>query len=315
MLDLSKDARQTIMFVVIVLIMVLYRAFPGAEITVELLMIVAPLSGLMGALLYQPGKSRSLSWLVDTLECMALFTLVGLAGAIATYIAAIFGNGFYDESLAAIDHSLGLDWKVYYHAVVSRPLIATILWSCYTSIFVYPVVLMSYLCYLERKADAYRFLMTMGLALLITCMAFAYFPARAADVHHFGELSPLVLADHLTYGQIIAELRDGTVGLIDLSHLHGLVSCPSFHTAIAIILMQASWSVRPLRFAGVLINVLMLAATPVYGGHYFVDMLAGAAVACVAIALLPLSASPRRAVRAPVFSVRPAMVPAGAAAN
>jgi membrane-associated phospholipid phosphatase len=45
----------------------------------------------------------------------------------------------------------------------------------------------------------------------------------------------------------------------------------------------ALWPVRWIRPIAVLANVMMLAATPIDGGHYFIDLAAGLAVAVLAI--------------------------------
>ena len=45
----------------------------------------------------------------------------------------------------------------------------------------------------------------------------------------------------------------------------------------------AFWSVRAARFPALLVNALLIAATPIDGGHYFVDVIAGLVVAALAI--------------------------------
>jgi len=54
---------------------------------------------------------------------------------------------------------------------------------------------------------------------------------------------------------------------------------------LAIVLAWAFWSVPVARWIGLLINAMMLAATPISGGHYFVDILAGILIAALAISL------------------------------
>jgi membrane-associated phospholipid phosphatase len=43
------------------------------------------------------------------------------------------------------------------------------------------------------------------------------------------------------------------------------------------------WTLRGLRWVGLVVNALLIAGTPINGGHYFVDVFAGAVVAVVAI--------------------------------
>ena len=67
--------------------------------------------------------------------------------------------------------------------------------------------------------------------------------------------------------------------------------------------MVGLWPVPVLRWFGAVVNGLMIFATPVDGGHYFIDVLAG-----VIIALLCLLAA-RRIAQAARWKAPAAMVP------
>ena len=71
---------------------------------------------------------------------------------------------------------------------------------------------------------------------------------------------------------------------LDLFGLSGIVTFPSFHAASAALYTWALWQVWWFRPVAVVANAAMLAATPVDGGHYFIDLAAGIAVAALAIA-------------------------------
>jgi membrane-associated phospholipid phosphatase len=68
--------------------------------------------------------------------------------------------------------------------------------------------------------------------------------------------------------------------------MYGLVAFPSYHCIAAILFMWASWTVHSLRPFMVAVNLLMLAATPIVGGHYFVDLVAGALIVPPSIVLV-----------------------------
>jgi len=85
---------------------------------------------------------------------------------------------------------------------------------------------------------------------------------------------------------VIPALRAHQVHVVDLGHLRGLVSAPSFHTAAAVLFIHTAWRSRDLRWPVLGINLAMLLATPVEGTHYLTDMILGAAVAAVAILLV-----------------------------
>jgi membrane-associated phospholipid phosphatase len=75
----------------------------------------------------------------------------------------------------------------------------------------------------------------------------------------------------------------------------GVLTFPSFHAASAALYIWAFWPLVWLRPAVVVWNLTMIAATPLGGGHYLVDVLASIVVTILAIAaaqmvsaLLPL---------------------------
>lgn len=72
---------------------------------------------------------------------------------------------------------------------------------------------------------------------------------------------------------------------IQLNNLEELVTFPSFHTACGVLFAWALWRVRYLWIVGLILNVLMIASTPISGSHYLIDVIAGAGVAYIAIVI------------------------------
>jgi len=62
--------------------------------------------------------------------------------------------------------------------------------------------------------------------------------------------------------------------------LAAFITFPSFHAAAAVLALWALWSVWWLRPLALIANVSMLLATPLVGGHYFVDVIAGVGLPC-----------------------------------
>jgi membrane-associated phospholipid phosphatase len=71
---------------------------------------------------------------------------------------------------------------------------------------------------------------------------------------------------------------DGAHPVLQLNSIGGVVSFPSFHTIMGLIL-AAMWRKRPLIFvpAAIYCTVMLLSTLP-FGGHYFVDLVAGVGV-------------------------------------
>ncbi|MGY3080923.1 membrane-associated phospholipid phosphatase [Bradyrhizobium sp. LM6.10] len=74
-------------------------------------------------------------------------------------------------------------------------------------------------------------------------------------------------------------LRDGTFRHLIAEGAEGIISFPSLHAALGLLFPLALWPVRYFGWIAALLNVAMIAATPVDGSHYFCDVAAGLAVA------------------------------------
>lgn len=204
-----------------------------------------------------------------------------------TYVAASAALPIQDASLLAIDRALGLDWAGYVGYVDARPALAALMNCGYGMIrwpiFAIPVVLSAMGRY--RRIEEFTF--AFGLALFVTTLISGLVPA--IGVYQEIGLDPAVLK-HIDPAAYLDQLRDlpptraGTLRQLELLNLGGIVTFPSFHAASAVLYTWALWPLRWARPLVVVVNGVMLAATPLNGGHYFVDVFAGVAIAVAAIA-------------------------------
>jgi membrane-associated phospholipid phosphatase len=83
----------------------------------------------------------------------------------------------------------------------------------------------------------------------------------------------------------VAMLRDGP-GHITLDSLHGsLIGFPSYHGVLALIVIWYARAMPRLFWALGIINVLVLMATPIQGGHHLIDVIASFPVTALSIFL------------------------------
>ena len=92
---------------------------------------------------------------------------------------------------------------------------------------------------------------------------------------------------------VLYGLRDGTFRFLVAVGAEGIITFPSLHAALAVIVIAAIWPIAVLRWVFVALNTMMLIATPIDGSHYLIDVLAG-----IALALLCLIAAQAIAARA-----------------
>ena len=130
------------------------------------------------------------------------------------------------------------------------------------------------------------FVFAFSIALIITVAISTFVPAIGTyyGLHiapsQFASLDGSMYAAQL---RDILALREGSLRHLEMFKLTGIVSFPSFHAASAVLYMWALW---PVRFVGGLaaaLNLLMIAATPVIGAHYMIDVFGGVALAAISI--------------------------------
>jgi hypothetical protein len=203
-----------------------------------------------------------------------------------TYVAAATNFPMQDATLLAIDRALGFDWAAYANYVNGHPQLASWLNCGYGMIgwpiFAIPVILAATHRY--RRIEEFTF--AFAVALAATALISGLVPA--IGVYHQIGLDPASLSniDPRAYLDQLRDLpptRAGALRHLELLGLGGIVTFPSFHAASAILYGWALWPVRWLRPIVVIANGGMLAATPLNGGHYFVDVFAGIAIAVLAI--------------------------------
>lgn len=202
-----------------------------------------------------------------------------------TYIAASADLPLRDASLAALDRALALDWPAYF-AVMSKYHIVVVGSVLGYSMIGWPLFGVPLVLGLTRRYRRLQeFTLAFALALIVTTAISALMPAIGIyDAHAFTRSDAVFSSEaYLDHLRDFPHVRDGTLRVLDLINLTGIVTFPSFHAAAAIIYLWAFWAVWWMRPIALLANGGMLLATPFIGGHYFVDVFAGMAVAAAAI--------------------------------
>lgn len=206
------------------------------------------------------------------------------AGGVLSYLTVTANFPLVDRQLAEIDDALKLDWLALFEWVEARPAIHGALVVAYHSCMAQVAVLLLWLSACGRFDKMREFVWLFVTTLLViipiswilpAASAWVYFGvAERADAYHLADFNAL---------------RTGQMTRISLAQMNGLITFPSFHAALAIILIYACWGVKVLFPAFLVLNLLMLAATPTMGGHYFIDIIAGGGVVLCLIGLHRLS--------------------------
>lgn len=240
---------------------------------------LATLAVLAANLLFYRGRRGGERVSALVAGCAAFFALASGTAALS-YLAAMVAAPMADAGLARADAALGFDWLAWYRFVQAHPALHALLAFAYASMAVQILLCLLVLPLSGRAARNREFIATTAVTLLPTIALFAAFPAASAWVQ-YGARPPAGLA----YLQQLLALRAGRMAALRLDDLYGLITFPSFHVAAAVLIAYAARG-TPLAFLALVLNLVMAVSALSEGGHYLVDVLAGAAVAGLAIGVV-----------------------------
>ena len=191
-----------------------------------------------------------------------------------------------DAPLAALDRALGVDWPTLMAFVAHYPWTNMVLQLVYISVLPQIAILVVTLGLMGKPERIYALCLSVAAGAAVAIFIWTIAPS-------FGAFSvyalPANVADHLAlaldghYAKALVSLLAHGPGRISPSAAQGLIGFPSYHAVLALLVV---WYARPLpviRWLTLAINAVVLLATPIQGGHHVVDVLAGFAVAALAI--------------------------------
>ena len=205
---------------------------------------------------------------------------------------------FADARLAGWDSALGLDWLGYMLWLDRHPALFEAMDWAYGSLVPYSSAAFALMLLLVGVARAREFVLLFLLTAVAASTVGLFFPAVTAMNYYAPDpnLFQTIPPDLGTYPVAPLErLRTMVAPGLTLTNLPGLTAFPSFHTTMGVIVIWCARGSRLLFLPMLLLNALMIASTPAFGGHYFVDLLGGAALAFGAIVLLRLLDRRRKA--------------------
>ena len=203
-----------------------------------------------------------------------------------TYIATSANLPLMDTQLLAIDRALGWDFHAYLSVINDHPLLLSALALAYRAISMPILIIVFVLPLAGHFRRAGEFVTAFTVALLVTTAISTVVPATGVydTIGILPSDYPNVVPQAYYDGKIsIPALRGGSLRELDFLKLDGVLTFPSFHAAAAVLYTWALWGVRWFRPFNLLINGAMICATPAGGGHYLIDVLAGAFLAIASI--------------------------------
>jgi PAP2 superfamily protein len=224
----------------------------------------------------------------DICGALAVITLSAAAAGIISLAGLRLGAPLIDGNLAAYDSALLFDTRSIVVAVANATAFAGLLGLAYVSSFPIlfaSVVLLGWTRHVRPLWQlAFVFAFT-----AVGCATLSVFLPAAGAFSHFA--FPAEVLGGLPSGAGVYHLpkleyyRHAVAPTISMSSLQGVVTFPSFHCCLALMTAFAYVEHRWLFLFSVLWNGLVILSTIPIGGHYIVDLPAGAALWGVAYVL------------------------------
>ncbi len=223
-------------------------------------------------------------WAASALTGTAQIAAFAAIGAPLSYLAASIDQSLWDATFVRWDNQLGFDWTGWLATMNAHPKLHLVFAFAYASFAAQTTVLVVALALTGHVMRMRIFILAFVLTTLITIAVSAAMPAQGAWGHlqlsaqDYPAITPLTRDLHLA---VFHGLRDGSFRSLMAEGAEGIITFPSLHAALGLMFILAMWPVPYLRWIALSLNVIMIASTPVDGGHYFIDALAGLGIAMV----------------------------------
>ncbi|MBZ9862924.1 phosphatase PAP2 family protein [Mesorhizobium sp. CA12] len=222
-----------------------------------------------------------------------LFVPMSFASVWFMYLASATDRPLMDQTLAALDAAIGFDWRAFLDLTNKQPLVAGMLVFAYHALARQLPLLFLLLAFAKRlRLTEFIALLAVSSAVTAILMslvpaagAYAYFQPRPIDFSNF-----TVRAGMWHFTELM-RLRSGEPFNLLVTRSEGLVTFPSYHTALGIMVVYALRDYRWLFWSVGCLNAVMIVSTLPEGGHHLIDVIAGAVVAVASIVVVRTIAS------------------------
>jgi membrane-associated phospholipid phosphatase len=212
------------------------------------------------------------------------------AGGTLSYLITSADLPLQDALLARLDRDLGYDWLRFLDTANSNPVLAGFFVRVYQTISPVAQLAVFWPALNRRGERLAEFIAVLSLSAVGLCVGMWLVPAAGAFAYYRPEpqlISNLsALGEMWSFSHAFSMLRDGSLSVINLSSLQGVVSFPSFHTMLGVMTIYALRDTRWIMIPVLLVNGAMIVSTMPVGGHHLSDVLAGAGLTLGAILLV-----------------------------
>ncbi len=217
-----------------------------------------------------------------------LFILLSIAGSIFNYLLLPVRFAPIDSILVQSDATLGFDWPTFAAWMAQYPGVVRVLGSVYQTSLIQMIAVILILGFSGKLMLLHRFLLTGILGALLAIVFWFFFPSFGTSYVYdvtaiAGQGAPLIVDSG--YGRELRDLATHGVTALTPEKVLGLIAFPSVHTLMACMsVFFLRWS-RVFFPVALCLNLMMVPAIILHGGHHLSDMLGGLGLFCLAYVL------------------------------
>ena len=205
---------------------------------------------------------------------------------IISYFGLTVAGPRIDYLLAAMDRAIGVDWPALMRFAAGHPGLNMVFLIAYQLSVWQITALLILLGWKDANGTIEQLCLALIASGLITVGFWILYPSFGAITVYglpaaISDKLPLSL--NMDYARALLYLQAHGPGYISPATVKGLVGFPSFHTAQAVIAIWYARKLKTLFYPILAFNILVIASTPIQGGHHVVDVIGGIAVAGIAI--------------------------------
>jgi len=208
--------------------------------------------------------------------------LFSCEASVLNYLLLTKAGTRIDTALANMDRAIGFDWPAAMRWMGHHPGLNALASLAYTSMLPQVALSAIVLAGIEPQR-VYRACMALALSALLCIVIWVFAPSFGAfSLYPFSGAQMNLALDSSYARELMRLLHDGP-GLISPRDAKGLIGFPSYHATMALLVVWYLRDVKWLRWPVLALNLAVLLATPIQGGHHLVDVLASFPVAALAI--------------------------------
>nr|WP_314095213.1 phosphatase PAP2 family protein [uncultured Shinella sp.] len=233
-------------------------------------------------------RVRSDERIAASVTATGVFILFTLAGSVFNYMLLPVFFTPIDPLLLRLDAAVGFDWPAFVTWVSNFPFFGSVLQVVYFSSLPQMAVIILALGFFADGVQLQRFMLTGVLGALLAILFWSFFPSFGTSAVYdlpAEVLARMPMAADPAYGRELVRLSREGVTALSPHNVLGLIAFPSFHTIMACMSVVFLARVRFLAIPAVIINLLMVPAILVQGGHHLMDVFGGIAVFCLSYVL------------------------------